>query len=351
LDPSIADGTCSPLLCRILISVDGDDNNYIYMWYQLGLFGSRVVEAVSVGSDKVANTHHEKVVEAVVGADSAEEPEEDRAYGEHEKVTVVEAAVGADSVGTHHDKVTVIKADSAEEPEEDRAYGEHEKVTDSVGTHHDKVTVVKADRMEGSDASALIAKRLGITQGEVESKLLALHQKGELDGRADRPSPSQPDAGAGNISLTSMDLEEFEKAEAEARGNRAQTGTLYKLTFKPAVLGDPLSASPLTATSAAPSPPAESAPAQLAPSSPSSPSQSAPAPSAERQEGGSDVAMVLDADTQPTPSTSSKWWDEMEAEEEVLAEEVKDETDVWPEQRRYGEAGGGREHLRRYHSN
>jgi hypothetical protein len=76
------------------------------MWYQLGLFGSRVVEAVSVGAtseDKGAGTPHEKVT--VVEADSAEkEPEEDRAYGEHEKVT---------------------EADSAEkEPEEDRAYGE-----------------------------------------------------------------------------------------------------------------------------------------------------------------------------------------------------------------------------------
>jgi hypothetical protein len=45
-------------------------------------------------------------------------------------------------------------------------------------------------------------------------------------------------------------------------------------------------------------------------------------------------------DSQPAPSTSSKWCDESM---EVLAEEVKEvkevkESDVWPEQRRYEEA-------------
>jgi hypothetical protein len=46
-----------------------------HMWYQLGLFGSRVVEEVCVSEDKSVSIHH---VEAAV---SAEEPEEDRAYG------------------------------------------------------------------------------------------------------------------------------------------------------------------------------------------------------------------------------------------------------------------------------
>jgi hypothetical protein len=213
---------------------DGDDDDYIHMWYQLGLFGSRVVEEVCIVSeDKSVSTHHEAVV-------SAEEPEEDRASGEHvrseegascEKVTVVEAAV---------------VADSAEEPEEDRAYGEHVK-----GDSCEEVTVVKEHvRM---DVTALIAKRMGIDQGEVESKLLQLHQKGELDGTAG-PQPA-PDADLdedNNISLTSKVLEDFEKAEAEAKVNRSQTGTPYKLTFKPAVLATP--SAPVTpAPSAAPS--------------------------------------------------------------------------------------------------
>jgi hypothetical protein len=305
------------------------------MWYQLGLFGSRVVEEVSIVSedkDAEAGTHHEvTVVEAVVGADSAEEPEEDRAYGEHvrskgascEKVTVVEAAV---------------VADSAEEPEEDRAYGEHVRM----------------------DASALIGKRMGIDQGEVESKLVQLHRKGELDGTAGLPSQPAPDAYSdadednGDISLTSKVLEDFEKAEAEAKVNRSQTGTPYKLTFKPAVLGDPATPS-APATSAAPSAmPAPSAgpSAMPAPSAPSgnsatpapsaSPASAQFVPSAEMQEGSKvDMAPEPDAestpDSQPAPSTSSKWCDESM---EVLAEEVKEvkESDVCPERRRYGEA-------------
>jgi hypothetical protein len=115
------------------------------MWYQLGLFGSRVVEAVCVSEDKVGNHH-------VEAAASAEEPEEDRAYGGH--VRVVEAAC------------------------------------------------CEKDRMEGSDASALIAKKMGISQGEVESKLVAMHQTGELDGAADRPRGPSPGR---NVSLTTYD--------------------------------------------------------------------------------------------------------------------------------------------------
>jgi hypothetical protein len=129
------------------------------MWYQLGLFGSRVVEEVCIVSeDKSVSTNHEvTVVEAVV---SAEEPEEDRAYGEHvrseegascEKVTVVEAVVVADSA------------------EEDRAYGEHEKKMDT---------------------SALIATRMGIDQGDVGSKLVTLHRKGGTGWHGRTPDPT-----------------------------------------------------------------------------------------------------------------------------------------------------------------
>jgi hypothetical protein len=271
------------------------------MWYHLGLFGSRVVEAITDSGFSVAE------------ADSAEkEPEEDRAYGEPEKVTVVEA-------------------DSAEkEPEEDRAYGEHEKVI----------------RMEGRDASALIATRMGIDQGEVGSKLVALHRKRELDGTADQPiqpMPDQPmpdeDEDNGDISLTIKDLEEFEKAEAEAKGNKIQAPptTPHKLTLKPAVLGAPRSTPSASAPSAAPTTPSTSAPS----AAPTTPSTSAP--SAERQEGSGEVASVPtpDADSQSPPSTASasNWCDGMEVE--VITEEEKEkdvETDVWPEQWRYGEA-------------
>jgi hypothetical protein len=170
-----------------------------------------------VSEDKSVSTNHEvTVVEAVV---SAEEPEEDRAYGEHvrseegascEKVTVVEAAV---------------VADSAEEPEEDRAYGEHVK-----GDSCEEVTVVEEHvRM---DATALIAKRMGIDQGEVESKLLQLHQKGELDGTAGpQPAPDADSDEDNDISLTSKVLEDFEKAEAEAKVNRSQTGPRSRWPF------------------------------------------------------------------------------------------------------------------------
>jgi hypothetical protein len=228
---------------------------------------------------------------AVGATGSAEESEEDRAYGGHVRNE------GARCRG-------VADVDT-EEPEEDRAYGGHVDVGASCEV-----------RMEGSDAKTLIAKRMGITQGEVESKLVTLNQKGELDGTADRSSgPSD----SSNISLTAKDLEDFELAEAEAR-NRApsQTGTPYKLAFKPAVLGNP-GASPQTATATA----TTATPAR-------------PAPAAEGQDNK--VEMV---NTQPQSGAStSKWSDKMEAEEAPppppeSSEEVA--SDVWPERKRYEE--------------
>jgi hypothetical protein len=185
------------------------------MWNQLGLFGSQVVEAVFVSEDKS---------------------------------------------GTHQ------ATGSAEEPEEDASC---------------------EVRMEGSDIKTLIAKRMGISKGEVDTRLISLHQKGELDGTADRSSgPSDPSDRSdssgnvsGNISLTKKDLEDFERAEAEARnGTPSQTGTPFKLAFKPAVvLGNP-SASPRTP----PARPAPSAPARTSPTA--RPAPSTPAPG--RRRGG-----------------------------------------------------------------
>jgi hypothetical protein len=191
---------------------------------------------------------------------SAEEPEEDSAYGGH--VEVAEAAV------------------SAEEPEEDRAYGGHVRM----------------------DATALIAKRMGIDQGEVESKLLQLHQKGELDGTAGpQQTPNADSDEDNNISLTSKVLEDFEKAEAEAKVNMSQTGTPYKLTFKPSVLATP-SAPATPASSATPAPSASPAmPAPSASQAITAPSASQAnshfVPSVEMQEGS-------EFDTAPEPEST-----------------------------------------------
>ncbi len=127
--------------------------------------------------------------------------------------------------------------------------------------------------MEGSDVKTLIAKRMGITKGEVESKLVSLHQKGELDGTADRSSGPSDSNVSGNISLTAKDLEDFERSEAEAR-NGTQTGTPFKLALKPAVLGNP--ATPRTPRTPR-TPPAPTQPPP-APSAPAPPTPTASAP-------------------------------------------------------------------------
>jgi hypothetical protein len=132
------------------------------MWNQLGVFGSRVVEAVFVSEDK---------------------------------------------------------SQATEEPEEDSARSEGSGVEGTVGAEELEV------RMEGSDVKTLIAKRMGIPKGEVDTRLISLHQKAELNGTADRSAagPSDPsDRSSGNGSgksptLTKKDLEDFERAEAEAR--------------------------------------------------------------------------------------------------------------------------------------
>jgi hypothetical protein len=110
-------------------------------------------------------------------------------------------------------------------------------------------------RMEGNDATALIAARMGIDPTEVGSRLVSLHQKGELDGMADgtaadgQGTPARVEGGANNISLTSKNLEEFERSESEGM----ITGTPHKLTLKPSILG------PKTPSIAAAPPPAAAA--------------------------------------------------------------------------------------------
>jgi hypothetical protein len=55
----------------------------------------------------------------------------------------------------------------------------------SVETTTSVETTSVETRMEGHDANALIASRMGIEPGEVTAKLVTLHQKNELNGAAD----------------------------------------------------------------------------------------------------------------------------------------------------------------------
>jgi hypothetical protein len=49
--------------------------------------------------------------------------------------------------------------------------------------------------MEGNDVKNLIAKRLGISKDKVDARLVALHNKGELAGTADRGRPTAGPSG------------------------------------------------------------------------------------------------------------------------------------------------------------
>jgi hypothetical protein len=158
--------------------------------------------------------------------------------------------------------------------------------------------------MEGNEASALIASRMGIEQKDVESRLVALHQKGKLDGTAngqtdrrptDRPMPDADDEENGDVSLTSKDLEEFEKSGGN---NMTPAPTPLKLTLKPDVLGAPKS----LALAAAPL--ASAAPPALAAAAP--PASAAPSASTGRQAGSgrSEVAMDRTGDATKKGSTS-----------------------------------------------
>jgi hypothetical protein len=176
------------------------------MWNQLGVLGSRVVEAVFVSEDHQAT-----------GSTGFEDISEGRGVG---------GTVGAEAV---------IAIESGHESEGSGVEG-------TVGAV-----------MEGSDVKTLIAKRMGIPKGEVDTRLISLHQKGELNGTADRsagPSDRSFVNSGKSPTLTKKDLEDFERAEAEARngtpshtGTPAHTGTPFK-AFKPAVLNP--SATPRT---------------------------------------------------------------------------------------------------------
>jgi hypothetical protein len=238
------------------------------MWNQLGVLGSRVVEAVFVSEDTI----HQ--------ATGAEGSEEGHVISEGRGV---EGTVGAEDL--------------------EEAISEGRGVEGTVGAV-----------MEGSDVRTLIAKRMGIPKDEVDSRLISLHHKGELAGTADRsaagPSGKSP-------TLTKKDLEDFERSEAEAR-NGTQTGTPFKLALKPAVLGNPATPRTPRTPRTPPAPtqprPAPSAPARSTPTA-SAPAHATPAPAAEGQDDD-EVEIIVQPQSQPLSGTSN-WSEEMDDEEET----------------------------------
>jgi hypothetical protein len=324
------------------------------VWYQLSNFGSRVVDAVCVSEDKSGNNHVKSEGRGVEGTVGAEEPEEEfvgarcKVAEEPEEEFVgascevsedrsegrgVEGTVGAEEPEEGCVRATGI----AEEPEEDRAYGGHESEGRGV-----EGTVGAVVRMEGSNVKTLIAKRMGIPQGKVESKLVSLQQRGKLDGTADRSPADRLSGAVRSPGLTGKDLEEFELAEAEARNMAPlQTGTPYKLAFKPAVHLGNTSASSQAAASTSTA--AATTPWSAAAATSPRPAPATPAPEAEGKDEDDEVEMVVN--TQPhSVATTSNWSEEMDEEEAppppppVPESSEIPASDVWPERKRYEEA-------------
>jgi hypothetical protein len=156
--------------------------------------------------------------------------------------------------------------------------------------------------MEGSDAKVLIAKRMGVPKDEVDTRLIALSQKGELDGTAGRSAGrSSSNRALGNSgkspTLTKKDLDDFERAEADARSGNARSGTPFK-PFKPAVLNG----------NATPKTPRTPPPAR---------SETPPAPT---------PAIVHDDEVELIPNIKTSWIDEMDAEEGDMQGDVEEGT-------------------------
>jgi hypothetical protein len=110
-----------------------------------------------------------------------------------------------------------------------------ERSEGSGGECNPGVVTVSADTMEGSDAKILIAKRMGVPKDEVDNRLIALSQKGELNGTAGRSATRALGNSGRSPTLTKKDLDDFERAEADARSGTASAGTPFK-PFKPSVL-------------------------------------------------------------------------------------------------------------------
>jgi hypothetical protein len=216
--------------------LDDDEVFQCSMWSQLGVLGSQVVEAVFVSEDQATEYSEGRGVGGTVGAEDISEGR------------------GVETVGA---------------------------------------------LMEGNDVKALILKRMGIAKDEVDARLISLHHKRELNGTADRAAASPSDSfdrssSGKSPTLTKKDLEDFERAEAEAKnGTPSQTGTPFK-AFRPAVLNP--SAPPRTPRT----PPAR----QLPKATPAPP----PTPAAESHD-------EVEAHTQP--QHLSNWSEEMEAEDTI----------------------------------
>jgi hypothetical protein len=215
----------------------------------------------------------------------------------------------------------------------------------------------EAEKMEGIDVKSLIAKRMGIHVSEVDTRLISLYHKGELNGTASPSDRSFGNNTSKSPTLTKKDLDDFEKAEADAKnGTPARLGTPFKV-FKPAVLNP--KGTPKTPRT----PPRTERVAPAAPTPGLSPAAEgdeveqvhvAPAvtPGPASAAEGDEVEHV-----QPPVETKSDWSAEMEAEDEhsnskgegrgrecnagVVTVDATEgiDADVWPESRkRYAEA-------------
>jgi hypothetical protein len=196
--------------------------------------------------------------------------------------------------------------------------------------------------MEGQDANALITSRLGVEPGDVTAKLVALSQQNKLNGAADGMVYDVDDDGAHahahahvNVSLTLRDLEEFERYEEEAAAEKLAPAVVLKM--RPAVLGaTPTRTAPAavavahaaetsTSHSAAD---ADAAEVKEVVKSPSPPSQSAPAPTAPWCED--------EVEMEPEEDRASTTVQCIVAEPSAAKEH--EESDAWPERKRYAEA-------------
>jgi hypothetical protein len=209
-------------------------------------------------------------------------------------------------------------------------------------------------RMEGNDANALIASRMGIEPGDVTARLVTLHQKKELNGAADGRADDDDVVKDVNVSLTLGDLEDFERFEKMTAAEKLVPATpKLELKMRPAVLGaTPIRPASVTGpvavaaenltqgTSDADTPVAKPAAAmevvELA-----SPPPPAPAPVKWCEEDDDEVEMEPEEDRahggreDETESATATEVAAMEPEEDRA--HGGHETDVWPERRRYAE--------------
>jgi hypothetical protein len=207
-----------------------------------------------------------------------------------------------------------------------------------------------SSRMEGNDANALIASRMGIDPGDVTARLVSLHQKNELKGAADGRAEAEADDVVKdvNVSLTLGDLEEFERFEKMTAEKLVPATPKLILKMKPAVLGATPTRSAASDADAVANPTRDTSDADApAVAKPAAAAMevvdlaSPPPPLKWCEEDDDEVVMEPEedrahgeheAETEST-ATATAEVTAMEPEEDRAYEEH----DVWPERRRYAE--------------